>query len=208
MIDNPVRGRFNAWLLDMLDGYMDRKYAAIKTRLFGAVPPIVVDLGAGSGANFRYFPAGTTVIAVEPNARMHDRLVRTAKRRGLTLQIHSGGGEALELADASVDLVCASLVLCTVPEPDRALAEVRRVLKPGARFAAVEHVAAPSGSGIATLQRTIRRPWRWVFEGCELCNHTESLVRAAGFREVSIEPLRIRTAFLPIRYQIAVTCVA
>ena len=208
MRDHPVRGRLNAWLLDVLDGYMDRKYGSIKTRLFGAVPATVVDLGAGSGANFRYFPPRTRVVAVEPSVHMHARLERKARRHGLVLELHEAGGETLALPDASVDFVCASLVLCTVPDPERVVAEVRRVLRPGGRFVAIEHVAAPAGSGIAALQRAVRRPWRWAFEGCELCNQTTAVLRAAGFRAVEIEPFRLGTVFLPLRYQITATCIA
>ena len=208
MSDNPVRGRFNAWMLDTLDGYMHRKYGTLKAQLFGDVPTTVVDLGSGSGANFRYYPAGTRVIAVEPSVQMHDGLTRNAARYGLTLQLHPGGAESLSIADASVDLVCSSLVLCTIPEPARALAEVRRVLRPNGRFVAIEHVAAPSGSAVATVQRTVRRPWRWLFEGCELCNATESVVRGAGFRDVRIDPLHVKTVFVPLRYQIAAVCTA
>jgi SAM-dependent methyltransferase len=208
MIDNAVRGPFNAWLLDALDGYMHGKYGALKARLFGAVPATVVDLGAGSGANFRYFPPGTRVVAVEPSAHMHARLQRKARLHGLTLEIHEAGGEALALPDASVDLVCASLVLCTVPDPARVVAEVRRVLRPGGRFVTIEHVPAPRGSGTAALQRAIRRSWRYVFEGCDLCNQTTPVLRAGGFRTVEIESCRLGTVFVPIRYQIAATCIA
>jgi SAM-dependent methyltransferase len=202
--DNPLRGRFNAWLLDLLDAYMHRQYGTVKRRLFAPVPPRVVDLGAGAGANFRYFPAGTTVVAIEPNRRMHARLARKAQRHGLTLELHATGGEALDLADSSVDLVCASLVLCTVRDPAAVLREVRRILRPGGRFAAIEHVPAPLGSGLAALQRTIHAPWRWVFEGCNLLNETEAVLRAGGFRAVQIESLHLRTVFLPLRYQVAV----
>ena len=208
MMDNAVRGRFNAWLLDALDGYMHRKYGPLKARLFGAVPATVVDLGAGSGANFRYFPPGTRVVAVEPSAHMHARLQRKARHRGLALEVHEAGGETLALPDASVDLVCASLVLCTVPDPPRVIAEVRRVLRPGGRFVTIEHVAAPPGSSTAALQRAVRRPWRWLFEGCELCNQTTAVLRAAGFRAVQVEPFRLSTVFLPLRYQITATCIA
>ena len=203
-----MRGWLNAWLLDALDGYMHRKYGARKVRLFGAIPATVVDLGAGSGANFRYFPPHTHVVAVEPSTHMHTRLQQRARQHGLALDLHEAGGEALDLPDASVDLVCASLVLCTVPDPSRVVAEVRRVLRPGGRFVTIEHVAAPPGSGIARLQRAVRRPWRWTFEGCELCNQTAAVLGAAGFRSVEIEPFRLGTVFLPLRYQIAATCIA
>ena len=205
---NSVRDRFNAAFLDLLDGYMHKKYGPLKRRLFGNVPATVVDLGAGSGANFRYFPPGTRVIAIEPTVAMHRRLIRKARRYNLNLELHSEGGEELALADGSVDLVCSTLVLCTVPDPQRVMSEVRRVLRPNGRFVAIEHVGAPPGSPTAMLQRVVRRPWRWLFEGCELCNHTEDVIRAAGFRHVDVEPLALRTAFVPVRYQIATTCIA
>ena len=70
MIDNPVRGRFNAWFFAALDGYMHWKYADIKSRLFEQAPPVVVELGPGSGANLRYLPRGSRLIAIEPNRHM------------------------------------------------------------------------------------------------------------------------------------------
>jgi len=208
MIDHPLRGRFNAWLLDALDGYMHRQYGDVKARLFRDLPPTVVEVGAGSGANFRYFPPGTRVMAVEPNVRMHSRLERRAQRRGLTLDLHRESGEGIALADGSVAFVCASLVLCSVRDPAGVAREVRRVLAPGGRFVCIEHVMAPRGSAVAAIQRGIRRPWQWVFEGCNLCNRTEAALRTAGFRSVEIEPLHMRTVFMPLRYQIVATCVA
>jgi len=207
MLDNPVRGRFNAWLLGVLDGYMHRKYAALKPRVFGAVPPTVVELGPGVGANLRYYPPGTRVIAVEPNPRMHEPLRRRAERLGLALEIRGLAGEALDLPDDAADLVISSLVLCTVADPAGVVAEARRVLRPGGRFACVEHVAAPPGSRVRRLQRAVARPWRWVFEGCDLCRDTESVLRAAGFARVEVERIELRTVFVPVRYQIAATCV-
>ena len=205
MTDNPVRGRFNAWLLDELDDYMHRKYGALKTRLFRDTPPTVIELGAGSGANFRYYPRGTRVVAIEPNVRMHARLQRAAERHGLTLELHHEGGETLPLATGSAEFVCSTLVMCSVGDPTRVAREVRRVLAPSGRFVCIEHVIAPPGSAVAKLQRAIRRPWQWIFEGCDLCNQTEAVMREAGFRDIEVEPLWVDTIFLPIRYQVVIT---
>src|SRR5258708_23915402 len=122
--DNPVRGRFNAWLLDALDGYMDGKFGALKTRLFSSPPPVMVEIGAGSGANFRYYPPGTEVIAFEPNVRTHEGLRRKAEQHSLKLDLRTNGAESLDLPDKSVGLVCSSLVLCSVKNPAAVIAEV------------------------------------------------------------------------------------
>ncbi|MDO8466121.1 MAG: class I SAM-dependent methyltransferase [Gallionella sp.] len=207
MIDNPVRGRFNAWLFAVLDSYMHRKYAKIKSALLANTPSVVVELGSGSGANLRYLPAGTRLIAIEPNRQMHDVLRRQAQRYGIDLDLRCLAGEELDIPSASVDFVFSSLVLCSVDRPEQVLAEVRRVLRPGGRFACIEHVAAPVGSGINGLQRMINRPWKWVFEGCDLCRDTSFTLRSAGFARVDVQPLVLRTILLPIRYQIAAVCV-
>jgi ubiquinone/menaquinone biosynthesis C-methylase UbiE len=205
--NNAVRGRFNAWLLTALDGYMHRKYADIKSRLLAGAPPVVVELGPGSGANLRYLRAGTQLIAIEPNRQMHDVLRRRADQCGIDLHIRELAGEHLDLSSASVDFVFCSLVLCSVDRPEQVLAEVRRVLKPGGRFACVEHVAAPVGSRIEGLQRVMRGPWKWLFEGCDLCRATASTLRSAGFAKVNVQPFVLRTFLVPARYQIAAMCV-
>lgn len=205
--DNSVRGRTNAAFFDLMDGYMHRKYAALKTRLFADLPAELVELGAGAGANFRYFRPGTKVHAVEPNRHMHARLAARARRHGIRLELHPHGAEALALPDASADAVVASLVLCTVADPRGAVREVLRVLKPGGRFVCVEHVAAPRASPIGLIQRAVHRPWRWLFEGCHTHRDTAAVLESAGFSSVSIEPFTWRSAFVPVRPQIAAVCV-
>ena len=207
MIDNAIRGRLNAWLLAALDGYMHRKYADTKSRLFEQVPAVVVELGPGSGANLRYLPRGTRLIAIEPNRHMHPILRRRAEHYGIELDLRGLSGEKLDLPSASVDFMFSSLVLCSVEKPQRVLAEVRRVLKPGGRFSCIEHVKAPVGSRIYGIQRLIRRPWKWAFEGCDLCRDTASTLRSCGFSQVDIQPLVLPTIFVPIRHQIAAVCI-
>ena len=205
-VNNRIRGRFNAWLFEALDDYMHARLGPAKTRLFAGVPGTVVEIGPGSGANLRYLPRGTHVIAIAPNIQMHERLRRRAAHLGLDLELRSIAGESLDIDSASVSFVFTSLVLCSVTSPARVVAEARRVLAHGGRFVCLEHVRADGVVG--ALQHLVRRPWRWVFEGCELLNETESVLRAAGFADVTIEHLVIPTAFLPIRYQIAVVCTA
>jgi ubiquinone/menaquinone biosynthesis C-methylase UbiE len=204
---NPVRGRINAAFFGLMDGYMHWKYGEMKSRLFADLPDVVVELGAGTGANFRYLPPGTRVIAIEPNHYMHARLARSACRWGIDLDIRGAGAERLDLPDECVDAVVCSLVLCTVEDPELALKEVRRILRPGGRFVCIEHVSAPPGTLLARLQRWVFRPWRWFFEGCHTHRDTAAVLTRAGFSSTDIRPFTWRSAFLPVRPQVAAVCV-
>lgn len=200
---HPLRGPFNALFFSALDRYQDHLLRPHKQALFRDLPRTVVELGPGVGANLRYLRPGTRLIAVEPNPAMHDRLRTRAARARVDLELHSVGAERLDLPDASVDAVISSLVLCTVPDPASVLAEVHRVLRPGGRYAFLEHVAAPAGTPLRRLQRAARRPWGWTFEGCSCERDLQAVVEAAGFAETTIDAYRLRSPFLPVNTQIA-----
>ena len=148
---HPVRGPFNAVFFWLAEGMFDHLLGPHKRRLLADLPDTVVELGSGVGANLRYLAPGSSLIAVEPNPAMHRRLRRAARRRGVHLDVRQVPAERTDLPDASAEVVVSSLVLCTVADVDRVLAEVRRVLRPGGRFVFVEHVAAPEGTRAAPL---------------------------------------------------------
>ena len=205
---NPARGRFNSMFFSVMGGYIDWHMRKRKMKAFADLPPKVVELGSGVGANLRYLPAGAQLIAVEPNPYMHARLRRAARRSGVELEIRSVVGERIDLPDAGTEAVISSLVLCTVSDPAAVLAEVRRILRPGGRFSFAEHVAAGPRTPTRWSQRILRRPWAWVFEGCSCERDLSSLIASAGFASVEIEPYRIHTAFLPFNTHIAGTAIA
>jgi len=198
--EHPVRGRFNSAFLAMMDGYIDRRLHEPRQRL-AELRGEVVDLGAGNGPILRYLKPGTTVHAIEPNPYFHRRLLENAAAAEVELTIHQVPGEAIDLPDASVDAVVCTWVLCTVDDPVAVLREVRRILRPGGQFVFIEHVAAQPGF-VRRVQRLVRRPWRWAFEGCHTDRHTADAIRAAGFTSVEVEEFQIRTAFVPVRTQI------
>lgn len=205
---NPVRGRANAAFFRLVDRYVDHVIGARKAALFAELPETVVELGPGTGANLRYYRPGTRLVAIEPNPHMHPALERASARSGIHLDLRAVGAEATRLPRGGVDAVVATLVLCTVPDPAAALAEVRRILRPGGRLLLIEHVAAPDRTWLAALQRLIRGPWRWAFEGCDLRRSTAELVADAGFAEVHLERYRLRSVFLPVNDQVAGTATA
>jgi SAM-dependent methyltransferase len=179
-----------------------------KAKAFANLPHNVVELGSGVGANLRYLPTGSRLIAVEPNPYMHGRLRRAARRRNVDLEIRDVVGERIDLPDASAEVVISSLVLCTVGDPAAVLAEVRRILVPGGRFSFAEHVVAKRRTPTRWLQRVVRRPWAWMFEGCSCERDLASLISAAGFSKVDIEPYRIHSLFVPFNTHISGTAIA
>lgn len=200
---NPVRGPFNAAFFTLMGGYLDWLMRSRKQRVFANLPREIVELGPGVGANFRYVPPGTRVIAIEPNPAMHARLRARAARHEIDLELRDVVGEHLDLPDASVDVVVSSLVLCTVGDPARVLAEVQRVLRPGGRYAFVEHVGARDRPVLRRIQRLVRRPWAWVFEGCSCERDLSDVIASAGFASLDLEEYRIHSPILPFNTHVA-----
>jgi SAM-dependent methyltransferase len=200
---NPVRGPFNAAFFTVMGGYLDLLMRRRKRRVFADPPDEIVELGPGVGANFRYLRPGTRVIGVEPNPAMHARLRARAARHRIELELRDVVGEHLDLPDASTDMVVSSLVLCTVNDPAQVMAEVLRVLRPGGRYAFVEHVAATDRPVLRIIQRLVRRPWAWVFEGCSCERDLAAVIARAGFTSVDLEKYRIHSPVLPFNTHVA-----
>jgi ubiquinone/menaquinone biosynthesis C-methylase UbiE len=192
--------RFNAWFFTAFAGYINHIARHHKRAAFeGLASGTVLELGAGTGANVDLLAPGTQLLALEPSLAMHDRLRQRCEQAGVDVTILPTGAEAIPLPDASVDEVICSLVLCTVDDPGQVLREVRRVLRPGGRFRFVEHVAAPRRGVRRAIQRTIRRPWGWLFEGCRPDRHTPALIERAGFSDLRLERRRFRrSVFFPV----------
>lgn len=197
------RGAFNAAFFRVMGPYIEFHVRYRKRRVFAGLPRTVVELGSGVGANLRYLEPGSTLVAIEPNPAMHRPLRAAAERRGVELDLRERPAEDTGLPDGSADVVISSLVLCTVSDPAGVLAEVRRVLRPGGTFRFVEHVAARDGTPTRALQRALRRPWAWTFEGCSCERDLAALVRAAGFTRAEIEPYRLHSPFVTFNPQIA-----
>lgn len=208
MKPNPIRGRLNAAFFRAVDSYVHRLLGVRKAALFADLADEVVELGPGTGANLRYYRPGTRLVAIEPNPHMHGALARAAVRRGVEVDMRPVGAETTGLPSGSVDVVVCTLVLCTVPDPAAALAEVRRILRPGGRLLLIEHVAAPQGGVLASLQRLLQPGWKWAFEGCDLRRPTDVLLTAAGFAAVDLERYRMRSLFVPVNEQVAAVATA
>ena len=143
----------------------------------------VVELGCAEGANFQLYPQGVTeVIAVEPEPRFRERAMAMAAQAPVAVRVEAGTADALPLENGSVDVVLASLVLCTVPDQSAALAEARRVLRPGGELRFYEHVHAKKHPLRGFLDVAYRsRIWPLLGGGCNPTRDTLSAIKAAGF---------------------------
>lgn len=185
--DNPVRGRFNSWLLAKYADDFHDEMGARKQQHLGSMGGTVVEIGAGNGVNFRYYPPGVRLVVYEPNRWMHARLQEAARKYAVHCELRPVSAAQLDLPDQSVDAAVCTLVLCTVTDPGQILRELRRVLKPGGRLYFLEHVAAAPDTGLRRVQDLLMRPWRWLFEGCHTNRETAALLDSAGFSRVEIE---------------------
>ncbi|MFD0686355.1 class I SAM-dependent methyltransferase [Actinomadura fibrosa] len=141
----------------------------------------VLELGAGYGANFPHYPPSVTeVVAVEPEPRLRALAARAAARAPVPVSVRPGVAEDLDLDDASFDVAVASLVLCSVRDPVRALAELRRVLRPGGELRYYEHVRGRT-AGKIRFQRWADLGWPLIAGGCRLSRRTDEWIAGAGF---------------------------
>jgi ubiquinone/menaquinone biosynthesis C-methylase UbiE len=162
---------------------LQRWRAAVATGLAGTV----VEIGFGSGLNLVAYPAEVTkVFAVEPAARaLHIARDRIAAASAEV--VHIGlRGEAIDLEDGTCDGALSTFTLCTIPAVEQALAEVRRVLRPGARLHFLEHGISPDAS-VAKWQRRIEPVQKRLADGCHLTRDPAALVAAAGFELGRVE---------------------
>jgi ubiquinone/menaquinone biosynthesis C-methylase UbiE len=148
----------------------------------------VLEIGFGSGRNLPFYAksGASEVVGLEPAAEMRalgERRLAELRRDGLELPVEllAAPAEEIPAEDASFDTVLVTYTLCTIPEPERALAEMRRVLRPAGRLVFCEHGAAPD-PGVRRWQDRVNPVWRRLAGGCHLNRDVPELLTAAGFR--------------------------
>ncbi|HXX90531.1 MAG TPA: class I SAM-dependent methyltransferase [Acidimicrobiales bacterium] len=147
----------------------------------------VVEIGFGSGLNAEHYPPTVEVVlAVEPAAVARRIAAKRVAEAGVQVEHVGLDGQAIPLADASCDDALSTFTLCTVPDPAKVLAELRRVMRPGARLHFLEHGLSPD-AGVALWQHRID-PWqRRLADGCHLTRDAATLVADAGFTLEQVE---------------------
>jgi SAM-dependent methyltransferase len=182
-----------AALYDSMMGRAERRFfGRHRAHLAGTVTGRVLDLGSGTGVNLSYYPPAAAVVGIEPDPYMLRRAHARALHLGARAALLQSDAEALPFAAGTFDVALVTLVLCTVADPAGALAELRRVLRPGGEIRFFEHVRAAS-RGWARFQDAATPAWSLVGAGCHPNRDTVRTIEAAGFRIVELR----RYAFGP-----------
>jgi SAM-dependent methyltransferase len=190
------RPRFARMYVRAAENAEQRGATEHRKRLLGGLSGTVVEVGAGHGLNFPHYPAAVTeVIAIEPEPTLRARAAGAAANAPVPVRVVGGVADALPLEAASVEAAVASLVLCSVPDQMRALAELRRVLRPGGELRFYEHVIPNCRPRRLLLQAADHSGlWPRIAGGCHPARDTGAAIRRAGFEVESSERLMFAAA--------------
>lgn len=177
----------------------DRGGAELRRRLLDGLAGRVVEVGAGSGVSFAYYP--TTVrelVAIEPEANLREMAFEAARAAPIPVRVVDGTAESIPLEDASADAAVVAGVLCSVRDPVAALREVARVLAPKAELRFYEHVRARNAR-LERLQSFVDEMfWPRLFGGCHTSRDPEPALAASGFVIETRERFSFRPTMLAI----------
>ena len=185
-VHHPIFARLYARLSPAMEpGVVERRRA-----LLAGLGGRVIEVGAGNGLNFPHYPPKVTeVLAVEPERYLRGLAQAEAERASVPIRVVDGTADRLPAEDGAFDAAIASLVLCSVPDQAYALAELRRVIRPGGELRFLEHVLADTPR-LARVQRMVDPVWPFFGGGCHASRDTLAAIRAAGFEVERIERFR------------------
>lgn len=157
------------------------KLHGVRKGLISKAEGRVLEVGSGTGINFSYYPAGIRIDAVEPDPMMRNKSLVKLKHIDRQISTHLAGAENLPFEENTFDTVIATLVFCTIPDPVKALEELYRVSKPGAKMYLLEHVEMEHRLASA-LQKRLTPVWKQICGGCHLDRKILELLQASEWK--------------------------
>lgn len=179
--------RIHARLMAMSTESYNQMVQQYKQALFAQLSGTVLEIGAGTGANLEFLPRDIAYIAVEPSLAMQAYLITAAEKQGVRAEVRTGIAEQLPIADNSIDHVISTLVLCSVDNTEKSIAEIKRVLKPGGMFIFIEHVAAGEGTWLRRWQNLVNPAWQLIADGCHPNREISKVVEKSGFSKLTMK---------------------
>jgi len=152
----------------------------LRSQLIPQAEGHVLELGIGSGLNLPFYQRGVRVTGVDPSLELQAYARDVAADTAIDVEFIADSAESLPFEDQTFDSAVITWTLCTIPRPDAALAEVRRVLKPGGRLIFAEHGLAPEPN-VVKWQHRLNPLWNRIGGGCNLNRQPDRNLRAAGF---------------------------
>ena len=170
----------------------NKQLVPYRERVIGAAEGRVLEIGVGSGMNLPFYrPPVREVLALEPAPRLVTMARSASQVTSMPVSFLEASAEAIPLDKHSVDTIVTTWTLCSIPQAAAALAEMRRVLRPGGKLLFVEHGLAPD-EAVLRWQDRLTPAWRYISGGCHLNRPIRSMIEGAGFR---ID--RIETGYIP-----------
>ncbi len=203
MCKNTLYSRFFAWMYDpFMRRFEERILLKRRRQLLEDVRGKVLELGCGTGINFTLYPAGVQVVACEPSTAMlgyaYERMEQEKKNIKAQIELVNAGIGDAELEKyvpaGGFDAIVCTLVLCTVPDQEAAIAIIKKWLKPEGKLYVIEHIRSAQPLG-RFWQNFFNPLWRHLAEGCNLNRQTDKALKAHGFQ---VEKEEYFTAGLPL----------
>lgn len=162
----------------------------------------LLEVGCGTGTNFKFYPPGCRVTCVDPNPNFEKFLFKSlAENRHLQFErfLVATGENMHQVADSSVDVVVCTLVLCSVENQEQILREVRRVLRPGGAFFFMEHVADEHSTWNYFWQQVLDPAWYLMFDGCNLTRESWKALEGASFSKLKLQHIQAPLSWVLVR---------